>query len=136
MKFPLIALAGILIFAGSGESESASSETKAPWRVVSQQGKIHFVVVDGMDKNNFRLAMANVCKSGTDCLALLWKTGDDIPTSLPMSDSQIEQMIGLSSTQSNSPSSQEHRRWNCKIFPADQSLCLTKEFVAGVVNQY
>lgn len=119
----------IFFLAGCGVGES-------DWEIVTTQGEIHFVVVnasDGLDKGIYRDAMPKVCPNDKSCVALFWKKGDNIPSSVPLSQSDFDKLMAVYAVKT-SPR-QKNIRWNCTQFPSTtESICLDKNFVDQLVS--
>ena len=99
-------------------SVAASSAIAAPppWKLVHSQGVMNFVVIDQAhwkDQDQYRFAIADICKGKNICQVLFWKDAGLVPKKLPMSD--VQEAAKVAQWQYNGNTGLRRLLWSCKI---------------------
>jgi hypothetical protein len=109
----LISVAAVLL-----ASSIAVEGADEGWKLIGQQGMVHFVVIDKNqinDRQVYHLASAEVCSDRPICQVIFWAADSDAPKSLPMTDQQVSAQVAVWNSNSNIQLKQ--MLWSCKMFP-------------------
>jgi len=102
---------------------SGTARAIESWELVHSQGVMHFVYISAPDWKNqdyYRLAIGTLCARKRICQVLFWHDRALTPTTIPMSDAQVEAKVAH--WQYNANTGLRRLLWSCKIV-SDPSQC-------------